>query len=182
MCGSVRVAYFCWLLRFVNRGKKQADFDFMVFYFFAEFNKKITALKISKSSPKKASINHVHIMEYLTVTCVKPIRGFLQIYGHKKPELLNQLDSEIDAYQPHTKRIAVQPEIHPNLEFDTIYLALSARSNRYHRCIVREKRPNSRAIIELIDYGSDFEVDTNVVSMNGFPKQSEKNSTETPLR
>lgn len=56
------------------------------------------------------------------------------------------------------------PELHPNLEFDTIYLALSIGQNKYHRCIVREKRPNNKAIIELIDYGNDFEVDTSLVS------------------
>lgn len=109
--------------------------------------------------------NNVHtIMEHLTVTCIKPIRGFLQIYGHKKPSLLDQLDSEISAYQPLIKRIASMPELHPNLEFDTIYLALSIGQNKYHRCIVREKRPNNKAIIELIDYGNDFEVDTSLVS------------------
>lgn len=99
------------------------------------------------------------------MTCIKPIRGFLHIYGHKKPELLTQLDLEISAYQPYTKRIAVQPDLHPNLEFDTVYLALSAGNNQYHRCIVREKRPHNKAIIELIDYGSDFEVDTSFVSI-----------------
>lgn len=104
-------------------------------------------------------------MEHLTVTCIKPFRGFLEIYGHKQTELLTQLDEQISAYQPYTKKIGVQPNLHPNLEFDTIYLALSAGTNRYHRCVVREKRSNNKAMIELIDYGSDFEVDASLVSI-----------------
>lgn len=104
-------------------------------------------------------------MDTLTVTHIKPIRGFLEIYGHKKTELLTQLESEIAAYQPHTKKIALQPDnLHPNLEFDTIYLALSVGTNKYHRCVVLEKRANNRATIELIDFGNNFEVDTSLVS------------------
>lgn len=110
-------------------------------------------------------INHnVHIMEHLTVTCVKPNRGFLDIYGHKKPELLDQLNAEISAYKPFIKKIAAPNEVYPNPEFDTIYLALAAQTERYHRCTVREKRPNNKAIIDLIDYGNDYEVDTTCVS------------------
>lgn len=101
----------------------------------------------------------------LTVTSVKPFRGFLEIYGHKKPELLIHLESEIAAYQPHVKRIALSGDLHPNLEFDTIYLALSVGKNKYHRCTVLEKRPNNKATIELIDFGGHFEVDANVVSI-----------------
>lgn len=104
-------------------------------------------------------------MDTLTVTHIKPFRGFLEIYGHKKTELLTQLEAEIAAYQPHTKKIALQPDdLHPNLEFDTIYLALSVGTNKYHRCVVLEKRANNRATIELIDYGNNFEVDTSFVS------------------
>lgn len=108
---------------------------------------------------------HLNIMEHLTVTFIKPHRGFLQIYGHKKPELLNQLELEISAYQPYTKKIATTVEIHPNLEFDTIYLALNVRSKKYHRCTVQEKRPCNKAIIELVDFGNTFEVDTSLVSV-----------------
>lgn len=101
-------------------------------------------------------------MEHLTVTCVKSYRGFLQIYGHKKTELLNQLNAEISSYQPSIKRIANKHEPSPNLEFDTYYLVNN--NNNYLRCTVREKRPNNKAIIELIDYGSEAEVDANAVS------------------
>lgn len=111
---------------------------------------------------------HPNIMEHLTVTFIKPHRGFLQIYGHKKPELLNQLELEISAYQPYTKKIATTVEIHPNLEFDTIYLALNVRSKKYHRCTVQEKRPCNKAIIELVDFGNTFEVDTSLVSVHFF--------------
>lgn len=104
-------------------------------------------------------------MERLTVTAVKPHRGFLAIYGYKKKELLTHLDAEISAYQPYTKRIVAQPELHPIIEFDKIYLALITNTNQYHRCIVVEKRPNNKAIIELIDYGTEYEVDTSVVSI-----------------
>lgn len=105
-------------------------------------------------------------METLAVTCVKPFRGFLQIYGHKKPDLLQQLDSAISSYQPSIKRIAQQngSELFRNVEFDIIYLALAKDTDKYHRCIVREKRAGNKAVIELIDYGSDFLVDANVVS------------------
>lgn len=104
-------------------------------------------------------------MEVLTVTCIKPMKiGFLEIYGHKKPEFLTRLDDEISSYQPHLKKMASQSELHRNLQFDTIYLALSAGKNKYHRCIVREKRSNNKAMIELIDYGSNYEVDTSLVS------------------
>lgn len=103
-------------------------------------------------------------MEHLTVTCVKPSRGFLHIYGHKKPELLDQLNVEISAYKPFNKKISAPNELYPNPEFDTIYLALAEDTERYHRCTVREKRPNNKAIIDLIDYGNDFEVDTTCVS------------------
>lgn len=104
--------------------------------------------------------------EHLTVTCVKPIRGFLQIFGHKKPNLLAQLDSQINAYQPAIKKLATQTELYPNLKFDTIYLAHTVGTNKYHRCIVREKRASNKAIIEMIDYGNDFEVDASLVSIN----------------
>lgn len=110
----------------------------------------------------------VLIMEELTVTYVKPSRGFLHIYGHKKPELLDQLNAEIIAYKPFIKKIAAPSELHPNPEFDTVYLALASDTERYHRCTVREKRPNNKAIIDLIDYGNDFEVDTTCVS-SSFP-------------
>lgn len=103
-------------------------------------------------------------MEYLTVTCVKPNRGFLHIYGHKKPELLDQLKAEISAYKPSIKQITGTNDLNPNLEFDTIYLVSAADNGTYHRCTVREKRPNNKAIIDLIDYGNDFEVDTKYVS------------------
>lgn len=99
------------------------------------------------------------------MTCVKPMRGFLEIHGHKKPELLRQLESEIGAYQPHTKKF-IQTELHPNWEFDTVYLALSEGKNLYHRCIITEKRPNNRVIIELIDYGKTFEIETTLVSID----------------
>lgn len=99
------------------------------------------------------------------MTFIKPQRGFLQIYGHKKPELLNQLELEISAYQPYTKKIATTVEIHPNLEFDTIYLALNVRTKKYHRCTVQEKRSGNKAFIELVDYGNVFEVDTSLVSV-----------------
>lgn len=105
-------------------------------------------------------------MEYLTVTCIKPFRGFLELYGHKRPDLLQNLDAEIISYQPYLHKIANQPDLHPNLEFDTIYLAWSVGTNKYHRCIVREKRAFNKAKIELIDYGSDFEVDASLVSIN----------------
>lgn len=104
-------------------------------------------------------------MEFLTVTFIKPFRGFLEVHGHKKPELLAQLENEINAYQPHLKKIAIQAELHPILDFDTIYLALSTGKNKYHRCLVREKRSNNKAVIELIDYGSDYEVDASLVSI-----------------
>lgn len=103
-------------------------------------------------------------METLTVTCIKPIRGFLQIYGHKKPDLLQQLDSQIASYQPSIKHIAARKELYTNVEFDTIYLAYTDGTKKYHRCIVREKRHGNKAIIELIDYGYEYEVDTNLVS------------------
>lgn len=105
-------------------------------------------------------------METLTVTCIKPIRGgFLQIYGHKKPDLLDQLDSEIAAYQPSIKKLAAQNELYPNLEFDTIYLAHQISTGKYHRCTVREKRSGNKAIIELIDYGNEYEIDASLVSI-----------------
>lgn len=103
-------------------------------------------------------------MENLTVTYVKPWRGFLHIYGHKKPELLDQLNAEISAYKPFIKKIVAPNELYPNPEFDTIYLALADVPDRYDRCIVREKRPNNKAIIDLIDYGKELEVDTTCVS------------------
>lgn len=103
--------------------------------------------------------------EHLIVTCVKPLHGFLQIFGHKKPNLLAQLDSQINAYQPAIKKLASQSELYSNLEFDTIYLAHTAGTNKYHRCIVREKRASNKAIIQLIDYGNDFEVDASLVSI-----------------
>ncbi|XP_055320902.1 maternal protein tudor isoform X2 [Sitodiplosis mosellana] len=104
-------------------------------------------------------------MENLTVTRCKPFRGFLEIYGHKKPELLDHLDSEIAAYQPHTKKkIALHPgDLHPNLEFDTVYLALSVGKNKYHRCTVLEKRAHNKVTIELIDYGIEYDVDASLL-------------------
>lgn len=99
-------------------------------------------------------------VESLTVTCCKPFRGFLEIYGHKKPELLEHLDSEIAAYQPQIKKAALQHgDVHPNLEFDTVYLALSVGKNKYHRCTVLEKRANNKVIIELIDFGLEWVFD-----------------------
>lgn len=98
------------------------------------------------------------------MTCVKPNRGFLHIYGHKRPELLDQLIAEISAYKPFIKQIAASNELYPNLEFDTIYLALATETDRYHRCTVREKRPNNKAIVDFIDYGKDYEVETKYVS------------------
>lgn len=95
-------------------------------------------------------------VENLTVTRCKPFRGFLEIYGYKKPELLEHLDSEIAAYQPHIKKAALQrDDVQPNLEFDTVYLALSVGKNKYHRCTVLEKRANNKVIIELIDYAEE---------------------------
>lgn len=105
------------------------------------------------------------MMDNLTVTNIKPFRGFLEIYGHKKPDLLIHLESEIAAYQPHIKKHAQPGDIHPNLEFDTIYLALTIGRNKYHRCTVLEKRANNKCLIELIDYGKDFEVDSTFVSI-----------------
>ncbi|XP_031616520.1 maternal protein tudor isoform X2 [Contarinia nasturtii] len=103
------------------------------------------------------------MMEHLTVTSTQPYHGFLEIQGHKRPDLLSQLESEIAAYQPYTKQIVAQPDLHPKLEFDTVYLAWSAGNNKYHRCIVTEKRSNNKVVIQLIDYGSDFEVDASVL-------------------
>lgn len=99
------------------------------------------------------------------MTHVKPNRGFLDIYGHKKPELLDQLNAEISAYKPFIKKITAPNELYPNPEFDTIYLALAPETNQYHRCLVREKRPHNKAIIDLIDYGHESEVDTTCVSI-----------------
>lgn len=102
-------------------------------------------------------------MESLRITCLKQNRGFLEIYGIKKPELLNEIDTKISACYPHIlKKSEVQT---PNLEFDTIYLAVSDTTQKYHRCIIIEKRPfKNKALIELIDYGNEFEVDIDCVS------------------
>lgn len=98
------------------------------------------------------------------MTCIKPFRGFLEIYGHKRPDLLAQLTDEIAAYQPFTKKATVEPTLHPNLDFDTVYLVLNPSQKTYHRCVVREKRSNNKAMVELIDFGIDFEVDASLVS------------------
>lgn len=99
--------------------------------------------------------------EKLTITFMKPNRNFLQIYGHKKPQNLFEIKQQIAAYYPHVEHKA---RLHsPVIEFDTIYLVLNKNTNEYHRCTVIEKRPR-KAIIRLIDYGNEVEVDNECVS------------------
>lgn len=100
--------------------------------------------------------------EKLIITNLKRNRGFLEIYGHKRPILLDQLESRIIAFQPEIRK---KSEISsPAIEFDTIYLALSDASKKYHRCVVIEKKFHNKVVIDLIDFGYEFEVDTNCVS------------------
>lgn len=100
--------------------------------------------------------------EYLTITTVKRNRGFLEIYGHKRNELLKQLELRILAFQPNIrKKSELQP---PSIEFDTIYLALSEVSKKYHRCVVVEKKLHNKVVIHLMDFGCDFEVNHSCVS------------------
>lgn len=104
--------------------------------------------------------------EQFKITNVKRNRGFLEIYGHKRPILLEQLESRIIAFRPD---IRMKSEINtPSIEFDTIYLALSSASKKYHRCVVIEKKLHNRVVIDLIDFGYEFEVDTNCVSERFF--------------
>lgn len=100
--------------------------------------------------------------EQLQITNVKRNRGFLEIYGHKRPILLEQLETRIVAFQPDIRK---KSEIQlPSIEFDTIYLALSEASKKYHRCVVVEKKFHNKVVIHLIDFGLEFEVDRRCVS------------------
>lgn len=96
------------------------------------------------------------------MTHVNRSKGFLEIYGHKKPEILTELQSYIAAYHPTPKRRA-QLLFYP--KFDTIYLAYTQGLDKFHRCVVVEKYLENRSIIELIDYGQKFEVNNDCVSI-----------------
>lgn len=101
-------------------------------------------------------------MEQLHITHLDRFKGFLVIYGHKRPELLQQLQSMIDTFvdpnaDPHKHKSVSR------IEFDTMYLAFDSRIRKYHRCFVIEKRPGNKVVIDLIDYGNECEVATECV-------------------
>lgn len=102
-------------------------------------------------------------MEQLTITHVDKFKGFLAIYGHKKPELLEQLQLLIDGYVPNNVKDHGPTSPLTNIEFDTMYLVYESRLQKLHRCFVIEKRPDSKVVIDLMDYGAEFEVATNCV-------------------
>lgn len=77
--------------------------------------------------------------------------------------MLDRLNAKIYSCMSFIKKIAAPEKLYPNPKFDTIYFVLSV-DGRYHRCTIREKRPNSKAIIDLIDYGYDVEANTTCVS------------------
>lgn len=104
--------------------------------------------------------------EQFKITNLKRNRGFLEIYGHKRPILLEQLESRIIAFQPDIRK---KSEIQlPSIEFDTIYLALSDTTKKFHRCVVVEKKLHNRVVIDLIDFGCEFLVDKSCVSERFF--------------
>lgn len=104
-------------------------------------------------------------MEQLSITHVDKFKGFLVIYGHKKPELLQHLQALIDAFKPNH---ASCEQSMSHIEFDTMYLAYNSKLRKYHRCFVIEKRPNNKVVIDLMDYGTEYEVAAECVRVYGF--------------
>lgn len=104
--------------------------------------------------------------EQIKITNVKRNRAFLEIYGHKRPMLLEQLESRIIAFEPNIRKKSELQS--PPIEFDTIYLAESKHSKKYHRCVVVEKKLHYKVVIDLIDFGCEFEVDAGCVSEINF--------------
>lgn len=102
-------------------------------------------------------------LDKITITHVKSYGTFLQIYGHKQPELLRELTEHIAAYVLESRQ-AISEKGATHWESNTIYLALSAETKTYHRCVLLDKVQNGRASIELIDYGHAFQISTDNVS------------------
>lgn len=102
-------------------------------------------------------------MEHLTITRVDKLKGYLAIHGHKKPELLEQLQAIIDGYVPNNLKQKDPASALTNIEFDTMYLVYECRLRKFHRCFVIEKRPDNKVVIDLMDYGTEFEVATKFV-------------------
>lgn len=97
-------------------------------------------------------------LEHLTITHINAYGRFLQICGHRDPQLMNQLIEQIAAYMPHKYHSLTENSgAQPNWELNTIYLFHFKPAKCYHRCILLEKPQNDRVKIELIDYGNELE-------------------------
>lgn len=109
----------------------------------------------SKIPPIYAKMNALHI------TNVAQVGPFLQIYGHKDRNLLNNLNENIQMYLP--RLIETAPEF-TQMEPHQPYLVHNPRSNKYFRCTFIEQRQPDRVTVEFIDYGNEFDVSAENVS------------------
>lgn len=101
-------------------------------------------------------------MNALNITNVAQVGPFLQIYGHKDRNLLNSLNNNIQLYLPRLIETApVAQQFDPN----QVYLVHNPRSNKYFRCTFIDQRQPDRVTVEFIDYGNEFDVLAQNVSL-----------------
>lgn len=102
-------------------------------------------------------------MNALQITNVSQVGPFLQICGHKDKNLLIGLNDNIEAYLPRlieTAPSSIQFEPHE------IYLVHNPRTDKYFRCYFIEQRQSHRVTVEFIDYGNEFDVSAQNVSLS----------------
>lgn len=114
------------------------------------------SILFSQANPESAKMNVLH------VTNVAQVGPFLQIYGHKDKNLLNSLNENIQAYLP--RLIETAP---PSTQLDATltYLVHNPRSNKYFRCTLIDRPQPDRVTVEFIDYGNEFDVLAENVSL-----------------